>query len=519
MKPRLNATRAVRELIKAYEPFVENAERRGRRWVIGWGHRATAREGATITPDNAELLLIYDALQAQQAVETVVGTELAKGARDALASFAASIGLSAFKVSDVARLAKAGRHREAAGALDSWVRAEVDGRLAVSDRLVERRRAEKTLFLDALAKAAESVEQPTEEPMLGVLVDVDTAFEDAPTIVEAAVIEDAVIEAQGQDAESGEEEASASTVSVEQDTATDTLVDETTADAEARAAIEATSPDTDDLPAAPEPRSPTEDDALKSQQDAAIKTVMARMAGDMASSVVAARPAEPAIEVPETADVASDDSADDAEVPSELDSESPIDLTDVKLGFSYLEPATVEVAVDEEPAAAEADDHTDPEAEAAPAEALSEPKPEPAPTPVYATVSVTTAPSTTAPPHPSLAPASAPGLSGESEGPDHPEVEDTEQDHDDDALDPAIVAGPEAGRADRSPQPQKSANWVFPAMLGVGVVMTGLGAWELASNWDAYLASGLDNSPIGPVVFGSGLLLTVGAGWMTLSRR
>jgi lysozyme len=134
MKPRLNATRAVRELIKAYEPFLADAERRGRRWVIGWGHRATAKEGASITPDNAELLLIYDALQAQQAVDGVVGADLPKPARDALASFAASIGLSAFKVSDVARLAKAGRHREAAAALDSWVRAEEDGRLVVSDR-------------------------------------------------------------------------------------------------------------------------------------------------------------------------------------------------------------------------------------------------------------------------------------------------------------------------------------------------------------------------------------------------
>ena len=110
-------------------------------------------------------------------------------------------------------------------------------------------------------------------------------------------------------------------------------------------------------------------------------------------------------------------------------------------------------------------------------------------------------------------------MSGESEGPDHPEDEDADIAIEDDALDPAIVAGPEVGEPAAVAQPQKSANWVFPAMLGVGVMMTGLGAWELASNWDAYLASGLDNSPIGPVVFGSGLLLTVGAGWMTLSRR
>ncbi len=562
MKPRLNATRTVRDLIKAHEPFVETAERRGRRWVIGWGHRATAREGATITPDNAELLLIYDALQAQQAVDAVVGDELPKSARDALASFAASIGLSAFKVSDVARLAKAARHREAAAALDSWVRAEVDGRLAVSDQLVQRRHAEKALFLEALNEPVAAAPEPkveppaAEEPTLGVLVDVDIAFEDAPA---AAPVSASVVATPQAEPEGGPVERPRRDLG--------------TSDAEARAAIEATERDSvsdaievtarevtaepEDAPTEDEPVEPesfeaelvaqTEDaldeeavpednsEALKSRQDAAIKAVMTRMAGTMATSVVPAPQADvPAAD--EDEDTPQADSAAEASAEPEPEAEPQPDLTDVRLGFSYMEPSRVKVPLARETEDTAVDVGTQPEPELEPAPA---PKSEPMPTPVYGTVSVSTvSPSQNpddeidaapvspepvspepAPPHPAAAPASAPGLSGESEGPDHPDEEDGYHGEDDDILDPVIVAGPEAGDLEFEAKPQKSASWVFPAMMGVGVVMTGLGGWELASNFDAYMAGGISHSPIGPVVFGSGFLLTVGAAWMTLSRR
>ncbi len=504
MKPRLNATRAVRELIKAYEPFVSDAERRGRRWVIGWGHRATAREGASISEDNAELLLIYDALQAQQAVDKVVGADLPKAARDALASFAASIGLSAFKVSDVARLAKAGRHREAAAALDSWVRTDVDGRLMVSDRLVQRRRAEKALFLEALVEPVPEAEEPADEPTLGVLVDVDIAFEDQPSLPVVESPEAVQVEPNS--------EVQPEPDSIVTDEQVVEPVDEVAADAEAMAAIEASSSLSDELPPVPTPHVAEEpsETALKSQQDEAIKAVMSRMAGDMASSIVAAPATEISTETEAPEPV--------AEPEPEIEPEPAADLTGVKLGFSYLEPATVEVPV--EAVATEAVPDVDESQDEAPAESTElEPEPVPSPTPVYATVAVSTVTQPSAPPHPAQAPASAPGMSGESEGPDHPEEDESDHGFEDDILDPAIVAGPEAGEIDANPKPQQSGGWVFPAMLSVGIVMTVLGAWELWSNWSAYVANGLDNSPIGPVVFGSGLLLTVGAGWMTLSRR
>ena len=107
MKPQLKSSRAARDLIKTYEPFRPEAVRRGRRHVVGYGHTATAREGVTVSKEDAELLLIYDVLNAEQAVEQGVGERLPGPVRDALVSFACSIGPGAFKVSDVARLAKA----------------------------------------------------------------------------------------------------------------------------------------------------------------------------------------------------------------------------------------------------------------------------------------------------------------------------------------------------------------------------------------------------------------------------
>lgn len=167
MKPRLKSTRAARDLIKTHEPFLGEAQRRGRRWLVGYGHSAAAKEGVTLSRENAELLLIYDVLQAEQAVETAAGADLPAPMRDALVSFAASVGVNAFKVSDVARLTRAGKHREAAAALETWVRAEEDGRLVVSERLVRRRAAEKALFLSALDAPEESpapAPQPAPQP-------------------------------------------------------------------------------------------------------------------------------------------------------------------------------------------------------------------------------------------------------------------------------------------------------------------------------------------------------------------
>ncbi|MFW6300320.1 MAG: glycoside hydrolase family protein, partial [Oceanicaulis sp.] len=192
MKPRLKSTRAARDLIKAHEPFHGEAVRRGKRFVVGYGHTAAAKPGVTLSREDAELLLIYDVLQAESAVHAALGEDIPRPVRDALVSFAASVGVNAFKVSDVARLAKAGRMEAAANALESWVRAEEDGRLVTSQRLVARRAAEKALMLGG-DEAPPALDPAPETPQLqdagseapaaglepsGPLIDVDIAFED-----------------------------------------------------------------------------------------------------------------------------------------------------------------------------------------------------------------------------------------------------------------------------------------------------------------------------------------------------
>ena len=77
MTPRLKSTRAARDLIKAHEPFLATAERRGKRWVVGYGHTAAAKEGVTLKPEDADLLLIYDVMRAEQTLDASVGAEMA----------------------------------------------------------------------------------------------------------------------------------------------------------------------------------------------------------------------------------------------------------------------------------------------------------------------------------------------------------------------------------------------------------------------------------------------------------
>jgi GH24 family phage-related lysozyme (muramidase) len=477
MKPRLKATRAARELIKAYEPFVPEAVQRGRRFVVGYGHTAAAKPGVTVSRQDAELLLIYDVSRAEATVKAAVGDDLAPAARDALISFAASVGTGAFKVSDVARLAAAGRHEDAAKAMESWVRAEEDGRLVVSERLKQRRRAEKTLYLEGLSGAPAQPQTDAEEPRLGALIDVDIAFE-SPEEDEAvaAPAAEPVAEEPAPEAEAPAAEEAAPEVERE---------------------LEPEPPIEPSAQAEEQPETAAQPDR-KAEQDAAIQAVMARMAEEISGSIGAA----PVATEPQ----------DDAE-PAVPDP-AP-DYSGVRLGFSYLTPATVSVEPE-----ADAEVQHEPEPEPRP-EAKPEPVAASMPGPVYATVSVGpyTPPAEIAPPHPAEAPAKSGGLSGESEGPDHDEGEEAYASGEDDMdLEPAIVAGPEApGEHHEAPMPSEGrGDWVYTANLAVGLGLTGYGAWELISNMDAYLAAGLDFSLIGPVAFGAGVLLSAASGWYVI---
>ena len=549
MKPRLKSTRAARDLIKTHEPFHGEAVRRGKRFVVGYGHTAAAKPGQTLSRENAELLLIYDVLQAETAVHAALGEDIPGPVRDALVSFAASVGLNAFKVSDVARLARSGRYKAAAAALETWVRAEEDGRLVTSDRLVARRAAEKALLLSAFA---ETPAEPEPEAPAPFLIDVDIAFEDpeaedaapvSPASEEAATPAEPETEAEATPEPAAQADpeapAEADAEHLAEEAAPESLAPEAeTSQADTAASVEpapsepevSESEPSQPAAAASEPDAAHED-PVKASQDAAIQAVMSRMAGEIARSVSVGGVRRP-------------DDAPEETAPAEP--EVRRDLTDVQLGYSFLEPDVVGWGwIDEDEEAAPVDAEAEPAAqvEAEPEtpqepEAASEPEDtpgeasgeaagpgravaSPAPGPVYATVAVgPVAKPESAPPHPAEAPADAPGHSGESEGPDHPEEADAGEAGEDEAeLEPAIVAGPEAAYVAEMTPPhavERRGQWVHGLNLAVGAAFLGMGGWMVVSNFDLLLADGVMAHWPGPILFALGVLLLVSSGWVVL---
>jgi len=155
MKPGLKSSPAARSLIKRFEPYRGDAEQGADgRWVIGYGHHAAAKEGVSISEDEASLLLIYDVMQAEKIIDDVATKTLKRNQRDALISFVHGIGEKAFRQSHVARYLYEGRAMAAAEAIASH-----------GDTDFERRDAESALFLSesALAKQKAAISEPQDQ--------------------------------------------------------------------------------------------------------------------------------------------------------------------------------------------------------------------------------------------------------------------------------------------------------------------------------------------------------------------
>ena len=128
-------------LIKSFEGFRPRAmQRSDGRWVIGYGHTHSAREGATVSEQDAELLMQYDLIPVVKAVADHVRVPLNQHQFDALASFAFSIGADRFASSDVVEQLNAGAPRQAALALSEWADE------AAAEKPTRRRSAEHALF-------------------------------------------------------------------------------------------------------------------------------------------------------------------------------------------------------------------------------------------------------------------------------------------------------------------------------------------------------------------------------------
>jgi lysozyme len=128
-------------LIKSFEglrPRAVAGETGG--WVIGYGHTLSAREGASVSKSDAELLLQYDLLPVVKMLNEQAPS-LNQHQFDALASFAYSIGIDPFLSSDVAHRLQTGALSEAADALIGWPEP------TPPEAALRRRAAERALFV------------------------------------------------------------------------------------------------------------------------------------------------------------------------------------------------------------------------------------------------------------------------------------------------------------------------------------------------------------------------------------
>jgi lysozyme len=172
MTARHQFSRTALELIMRFEGFRPRAARLADgRWTIGYGHTQTAREGAAVSQDDAEALLLYDLRPIAALVNELAYTPLTQNQFDALVAFAYGIGLDNFRRSAVLRHVNEGNLIQAACAIEMWRKADFEGERIVVDALVRRRAAEKTLFL-----TPEDGWIPAPSPILRARVDYDVGY-------------------------------------------------------------------------------------------------------------------------------------------------------------------------------------------------------------------------------------------------------------------------------------------------------------------------------------------------------
>jgi lysozyme len=216
MKPRHQVSRAAIELIKRFEGYRRKAAQLpDGRWTIGYGHTLSARQGAEVSETDAEALLLYDLIAVAHTVSELAYAELTQNQFDALCAFAFSIGLPAFRSSDVLKRVNEGAFTQAAFALELWRKAEFEGERIVIDAMVRRRAAEKLLFLTPPGDAWRPVPSAVLKPELDEAAP-DTAPREAPAEIAAPLEgETAVVVLESAAAARGGEPASPVTAAAE----------------------------------------------------------------------------------------------------------------------------------------------------------------------------------------------------------------------------------------------------------------------------------------------------------------
>lgn len=91
--------------------------------TIGYGSTGGIKPGQTITPDQAEAMLVDDLDEAAEAVRQLVTVPLTQGQFDALCSFVFNLGAGRLRDSTLLRLLNQRKYGEAAAQFRFWVMA------------------------------------------------------------------------------------------------------------------------------------------------------------------------------------------------------------------------------------------------------------------------------------------------------------------------------------------------------------------------------------------------------------
>ena len=100
--------------LTAYKPTPNDV------WTIGWGHTKTAKQGMTITEEEAQRLFNSDVSWAVEAVNKLVKVPLNQAQFDALVSFVFNVGETAFARSTLLKKLNLGDYSGAANEFPRW---------------------------------------------------------------------------------------------------------------------------------------------------------------------------------------------------------------------------------------------------------------------------------------------------------------------------------------------------------------------------------------------------------------
>lgn len=115
-------------------------------WTIGYGHTQHVKDGDVITNEQADLYLLDDLRDAENAVNIHTKVKLNQNQFDALVSFVYNLGSGSFELSTLLKKLNAGDYLGAANEFKRWNKA--GGK--VLNGLVKRRETEANLFIGVM---------------------------------------------------------------------------------------------------------------------------------------------------------------------------------------------------------------------------------------------------------------------------------------------------------------------------------------------------------------------------------